>query len=87
MANDPKDHKVTCNLTVSANDYEKIKEALPVEYFDQLETKRELAIMHEVMKAPGYNLDQKIDNTIERWSNEKQSLVRGEVRYKLKYKY
>ena len=87
VPNDPKDHKVTCNLTVSANDYEAIKAALPVQYFDQLETKRELAIMHEVMASPGNNLYQKIDNALARWGNEKQNLVRGEVRYKLKYRY
>ena len=84
---DPKDHKVTCSLTVSANDYEDIKSKLPVQYFDQLETKREIAIMHEVWDSPGNNIYQKIDNTLERWSGEKQNLIRDEVRYKLKYRY
>ena len=86
-SSDPRDHKVTCNLTVSTNDYEKIKAVLPVEYFDQLETKRELAIMREVMTSPGRGIIEKVDNTLDRWSHEKQTTVRGDVRYKLKYRY
>lgn len=86
-SSDPRDHKVTCNLTVSTNDYEEIKSILPVKYFDQLETRRELAIMQEVMKSPGRSVIEKVDNTLDRWSHEKQTTVRGDVRYKLKYRY
>ena len=86
-SSDPRDHKVTCNLTVSTNDYEEIKSILPVKYFDQLETRRELAIMQEVMRSPGRSVIEKVDNTLDRWSHEKQTTVRGNVRYKLKYRY
>lgn len=84
---DPKDHMVQCSITVSANDYESIKAALPTKYFDELETKRELAIMHEVRNMPGYSMLDKADNAIRAWSHEKQTTVRGNVRYQLKYRY
>jgi hypothetical protein len=81
---DPKDHKVTCSsITISANDYDKVKAVLPAKEFDNLEIKRELAVMHEVIKHPGNTMIEKVDNTIEDWS-------KGQVlcdRYKLKYRY
>ena len=88
VESDPQDHKVTCNITLSANDYDAVKAALPAEYFDQLETKRELEIMHEVRQMPGSSMLAKIDNAIEYWSHERQSTVRTDNnRYKLKYRY
>ena len=58
------------------------------EYFDELETKRELAIMHEVRKQPGFSILDQVDNTIWEWEHEKQVTRRGDNnRYKLKYKY
>lgn len=86
-AKDPKDHLVQCNITVSANDYETIKATLPTKYFDELELKREIGIMNEVREMPGYTMLDKVDNAIEAWSHERQTTVRGNVRYKLKYKY
>ncbi len=80
---DPKDHKVTCSITISANDYDKVKAVLPAKEFDNLEIKREIAVMHEVIKHPGNTMIEKVDNTIEDWS-------KGQVlcdRYKLKYRY
>lgn len=82
-----KNHKVECTLTVSANDYSSLKQILPPKYFDQLETKREIAIMKDVLAMPGYSISEKADNAIEAWSHEKQRTVRGNVRYKLKYRY
>lgn len=84
---DPKDHKVSVNLTVSSNDYEMLREKLPLKMFDELETKRELTIMHEVMKSPGQTMLDKVDNTVYAWEREKQTTVRGATRYKLKYRY
>ena len=90
---DPKDHMVQCTINVSANDYDKIKSSLSHleggdKYFDELETKRELAIMHEVRKQPGFSILDQVDNTIWEWEHEKQVTRRGDNnRYKLKYKY
>jgi len=87
-SSDPKDHKVACTITLSANDYDAVKAALPAQYFDELETRRELEIMHQVRQMPGYSMLDKVDNAIEHWSHERQSLVRTENnRYKLKYRY
>ena len=84
---DPKDHKVTVNLTMSANDYNTVKSVLPTKYFDELETRREINIMNEVMKMPGKSITEKADYAIAMWSNQKQETVRTNVRYKLKYRY
>lgn len=85
---DPNDHKVTCNITLSANDYEAVKAALPQKYFDELETRRELEIMRQVRQMPGYSMLDKVDNAIQHWSHERQSTVRTDNnRYKLKYRY
>ena len=88
-----KDHMVQCTINVSANDYDKIKEKLSSlengnKYFDELETKREIATMREVLKMPGRSMIEKIDNAINTWDNEKQITRRTDNnRYKLKYRY
>ena len=88
-----KDHMVQCTINVSANDYDKIKEKLSSiengnKYFDELETKREIATMKEVLKMPGRSMIEKVNNAINAWDDEKQITRRTDNnRYKLKYKY
>ena len=57
-------------------------------YFDELETKREIATMKEVLKMPGRSMIEKVNNAINAWDDEKQITRRTDNnRYKLKYKY
>ncbi len=88
VSGDAKDHKVTCQLTLSTNDYNEIKACLPPKYFDKVETRREIAIMQEVMRHEGNDMIQKIDNTIKDWETSKQESIKtDQSRYKLRYRY
>lgn len=85
-AGDPKDHSVGIYLNVSANDYNSLKATIPAEMLDKIELRREIAVMHEVMASDGYGMIDKIDNTIARWSSEKNKKLIKLERYKLKYR-
>ena len=85
-AGDPKDHSVGIYLNVSANDYNNLKATISPEVLDKIELRREIAVMHEVMASDGYSMIDKIDNTIDKWANEKNKKLIKLERYKLKYR-
>ena len=78
-------HKINFTMEVNDKHYNSIKEKLPRELYDEIETRRELSIMHEVMSAKGYDIKEKIDNTLKSWENDTN--VTDNTRYKLKYRY
>ena len=85
-AGDPRDHSVGIYLNVSANDYNNLKATVPAEMLDKIELRREIAVMHEVMASDGNNMIDKIDNTLARWSTDKNKKLIKLERYKLKYR-
>lgn len=78
-------HKINFTMEVNDKHYNSIKENLPRELYDEIETRRELSIMHDVMSAKGYSIDEKICNTLKSWENDTN--VTDNTRYKLKYRY
>ena len=77
-------HKINFTMEVNDKHYDSIKN-LPRELYDEIETRRELSIMHEVMSAKGYDIKEKIDNTLKSWENDTN--VTDNTRYRLKYRY
>jgi hypothetical protein len=75
-------HKINFTMEVNDKYYDSIKENLPRALYDEIETRRELTIMHEVMSAKGYDIDEKIYNTLKSWENECDY-----DRYKFKYRH
>lgn len=75
-------HKINFTMEVNDEHYDSIKENLPRALYDEIETRRELTIMHEVMSAKGDDIYEKIGNTLKSWENETDN-----TRYKLKYRY
>ena len=65
-----RNHNVTVRISLNANDYETLALALPAKVHTELETKREIAIMHEVLQHEGESMIEKIDNTIDDWEAE-----------------
>lgn len=76
-------HTIKFEIPVNDKDFQEIKGKIPNRLYWELETRRECAIMNEVMKSEGENIFEKINNTILR--NEKSN--NNLRRYKLKYKY
>jgi hypothetical protein len=71
-------------MKVNDNQLELIKDKIPKDLYDELDMRKQLSIMNEVMKSEGNNIIEKFDNTIDRWYNVNNE---SNVRYKLKYKY
>ena len=72
---DARDHNVTVQVSLSSNDYATLAAALPEKVHRELETKREIAIMHEVLQHDGGSIIEKIDNTIEDWESESHASI------------
>ena len=79
-------HTVNFSIKIGDQLWHEAKDKLPDGIYQDIETKRELAIMHEIMNSEGKTLDEKIDNTLDKWYNEEGQTTVYE-RYKLKYKY
>ena len=75
-------HKLNFTMEVGDETLHSIKENIPRKLYDEIETRRELAIMHEVMSAKGYDIDEKIHNTLKSWEKECDY-----DRYKFKYRH
>ena len=85
---DARNHNVKVSITLNPNDYEAISAVLPAKVHADLETRRELAVMHEVLKHEGKTMIDKIDNTIEEWESETTFEVQPSTDYyKLLYRY
>ena len=80
-------HRVDFSIEIGDQQWHESKDKLPKGIYQDIETHRELAIMHEVMKAEGNSLDEKLNNTAYAWSNDKSTPVVKLERYKLRYKY
>lgn len=77
-------HVLNFTMKVNDNQLELIKDKIPKDLYDELDMRKQLSIMNEVMKSKGNNIIEKFDNTIDRWYNVNNE---SNVRYKLKYKY
>ena len=77
-------HVLNFTMKVNDNQLELIKDKIPKDLYDELDMRKQLSIMNEVMKSKGNNIIEKFDNTIDRWYNINNE---SNVRYKLKYKY
>lgn len=77
-------HVLNFTMKVNDNQLELIKDKIPKNLYDELDMRKQLSIMNEVMKSKGNNIIEKFDNTIDRWYNVNNE---SNVRYKLKYKY
>ena len=77
-------HVVKFEVEIGDQQWHECKDKLPKGVYQEMETRRELAIMNEVMHNDGRNLLEKIDNTIDSWKNEKVEYNNN--RYKLKHR-
>lgn len=81
-------HKLNFTMEVNDNELQIVKDKLPKKLYDNLEMRRELTIMHEVMSSKGNDIYEKIGNTLERWDNEnKTQPICSDTRYKLIHRY
>jgi len=83
-------HVVNFSMEIGDDKWHECKDKLPRGVYNEIETRRELAIMHEVLKADGFSIDEKLTNTAAEWILEKNSNKKPVVvveRYKLRYKY
>ena len=76
-------HNVQFTIPVNDESFHEIKDKIPRKFYEEIETRRELAIMRDVMSSKGNNILEKVDNTLKSWNEEKTT----SKRYKLKYKY
>ena len=79
-------HKVNFSIEIGDQQWHEAKDKLPKGIYQEIETRREITIMQEVMKSKGKTIDEKIDNTLANWYNNEEPQVVYE-RYKLRYKY
>lgn len=77
-------HKVNFSIEIGDQQWHEAKDKLPKGIYQEIETRREIAIMQEVLKSKGKTIDEKIDNTLAIWYNNVEVVYQ---RYKLKYKY
>ena len=80
-------HEIKFKIKVKDEDFQSLKGKIPNKLFDEMEMRRELAIMNEVRKAKGNNILEKIGNTLDAWEKENNTVKINSMRYKLKYKY
>ena len=78
-------HTVNFSIEIGDQKWHEAKDKLPKGIYQERETRREIAIMQEVMNSKGKNIDEKIDNTLANWHNSKEVVY--QKRYRLKYKY
>ena len=88
---DPRTHKVSVQVEVSANDYDALKNTLSSEAFDKIQIHREMETMREVFAMEGGTIADKAENAIRVWScadeDKPTPCVKIPEMYKLKYRY
>lgn len=80
-------HEIKFKIKVKDEDFQSLKGKIPNKLFDEMEMRRELAIMNEVREAKGNNILEKIGNTLDAWEKENNTVKTNNMRYKLKYKH
>lgn len=89
-----KENNVTFTMTMENGDYDKFKKEFPHNLVEEMQSRRMMATVKEILKTDGKDFIEKADNLIKDWDNvEEQELCTNpnvkndnNNRYKLKYK-